>query len=150
MHPRRLEIDAWLARPRISETHIANEHGLTRDSVRSHRKNHVPQCLTIFDTWNRTGRMRGPRLQVYEIVIDALDALAQGERAAWLAWTNGPAEHGATMAGIAHQIRKARNNLDRLARVAAEAAERDTESDALHDLTATVSEQLRQLRSELT
>jgi hypothetical protein len=131
LHERRSEIDARLARRRMSETQIARDFGVSRDSVRSHHKHHVPRCLAAFSAWYDAGRLEGRRLRVCEQSLDALDALAQAERRALMAWTSGDGAARVAMAEIARKLRHARAAFDQLACSAAEAADADEQSGSV-------------------
>jgi hypothetical protein len=126
MHARRLEIDWRLAHPVISLTQIAEEYAVSRYSLQSHRRHHLPACLAAFQVAADALRLNEQQRQVRRLYMKALDALAEAERGALVAVTNdGLAAPAVSMTTIAHKIRDARAALDELTRLAADAAEHE-------------------------
>ena len=121
-HARRFEIDWRLARPVVNVTQIAEEFGVSRYSVQSHRERHLTACLPTFQSWQATGKLTGRRRQLCELAANALGALAQAEHGALTAYTSdGGAASASSMPAIARKIREARAHLDQLACLAADA-----------------------------
>jgi len=130
-HAQRFEIDWRLSHRVISVTQIAREYGVSRDSLRSHRADHLPACMARFQAWADTGKLIGKRRRVCELATNALGALAEAEGRALTAHTNpGPAAPAVSMTTIARKVREGRAGLDQLARLAADAAEHEDQQTA--------------------
>ncbi len=149
MHARRAEIDWRVAFPVINLTEIAQQFGVSRYGLQSHRRHHLPGCLATFQAWADAGRLNDQRRHVYELYMRALNALAAAERGALAAVTNdGQGAPTVSMTTIVYKIRDARAHLDQLALLAADATAHDERSQNI--ASAALAERIRKEQLRLT
>lgn len=125
-HLERAEIDKRLSLQVVNIAQLGREYGLGKDSLRAHRRKHLPEFLPAFTASAAALTLDTLSAEAQRLYLVSLDALAAAERGVLIeVGEDGTEYRKVSSTAIARLLREARAGLGLLAKLAADGAPAD-------------------------
>lgn len=141
--PERADIDVALSFQVVNLSKLARDFGVSRDALKAHRSNHLPQFLPAFQAQASALTLDTLQAEAQRLYTTTLDALARVE-AGVLTWQEetDPATgerkrtqvRRVSATSVARMIREARAGLDQLTRLAADRGDQEGRPSSAADI----------------